>query len=233
VAELFMSQRIAVFDLDGTLVDTAADLTASLVHALAACGHAAPPAGMLRNHAGTGGRGMIAHWAAVSGKTFDEAAIQRVLGVFLAHYESAMPGVSRPYPGSMELVESLRSAGWRTAICTNKPQHLAEKLMGKLNLADRFDAICGADFFDVRKPDPRHLTGTISLAGGNSEWAVMLGDSETDIRVAQNAAVPVIAFDFGYSPEPVSTFAPTLIASSWADVSADLLEDLLARRPSA
>jgi phosphoglycolate phosphatase len=225
-----LPRPIAIFDLDGTLVDTAADLTGSLVHAIDACGFAAPEASSLRDHAGTGGRGMLARWARSTGRVLMEDEVLRILTVFLAHYEGGMPGVSRPYPGAIAFIGDLRAAGWRTAICTNKPQKLADRLIGLLGLSGHFDALCGADHFAYRKPDPRHVIGTAEVAGGDAAFAVMFGDSENDILAAHAAKVPVIAFDFGYSPVPVSDFSPTLIASTYAGLTPDLLMRLINAR---
>jgi phosphoglycolate phosphatase len=115
----------------------------------------------------------------------------------------------------LELVADLRAKGFATAICTNKPQRLAEMLVERLGMTKHFDALCGADHFPVRKPHPDHLTGTIRLAGGEPSRAVMIGDSQTDIDTAKAALIPVIAVDFGYSPEPVASFGPDLVASAY------------------
>jgi phosphoglycolate phosphatase len=226
-------QPIAVFDLDGTLIDTAADLTRALTFALAEHRHGHFDPNSLRDYAGTGGRGMLAYWSKLNGIELAEHDIETVYATFLKHYQSNMPGYSAPYPGALKFVQDLRARGWKTAICTNKPQALAVKLIDALGLSDAFDALCGADFFDVRKPDPRHLTGTINEAGGDAKAAVMFGDSENDVLVAQRASIPVIAFDFGYSPQPVVNFKPTLLVSSYGSLNHELLEQMLFQHHSA
>jgi phosphoglycolate phosphatase len=228
-----MLRKIAVFDLDGTLIDTAADLTEALAFALAKHGHGDFDPLSLRDYAGTGGRGMLAYWSKLHDISLSELQIEAIYASFLNHYRSQMPGKSAPYPGAIEFVEHLRIAGWKTAICTNKPQDLAVRLITALELGDHFDALCGADFFDVRKPDPRHLTGTITVASGDAKGAIMFGDSENDVIVAQRANIPVIAFDFGYSPQPVAEFKPTRLVSSYAELSANMLDNMLAENASA
>jgi phosphoglycolate phosphatase len=206
---------IAVFDLDGTLVDTAADLVAALNTALSAKGHPMAEASGIAPFAGLGGRGMLQRHCELSGLTLDEPATQAIIDHFLAAYEEALPGVSTPYPGAMALVGHLKAEGWRVAVCTNKPQHLADILLSRMGIADEFHAICGANRFDFRKPDPRHLTETIRLAGGDPARAVMVGDSETDVLTGRNAACPVLAVTFGYSPVPVSELLPDAVIDAY------------------
>ncbi len=218
-----MTQPILVFDLDGTLVDTAPDLIDSINAVLGHEGVAAIDPQELISHVSLGGKAMIAHAFAAQGKPVTEEQIEMLFMRFLDHYTDNMPGNSLPYPGVMEAIGQFSDRGYMHAICTNKLEHSAKRLIGALGIEDVFRAICGQDTFAFKKPDPRHLTETIAMAGGDATRAVMLGDSETDIRTAQAAGIPVIAVDFGYTPVHVRAFAPDAIISHYSELTADLV----------
>jgi phosphoglycolate phosphatase len=222
-----MKPPIAVFDLDGTLVHTAQDLVASLNHALEVRGHKSTAYEELAPYAGTGGRGMLKHYCENRKIEILESEIINIINVFLAHYEANLPGHSTVYEGAIELVLALRGEGFKTAICTNKPQDLADKLLLKIAIAQHFDAICGADYFAFRKPDPRHLTETIKLAGGDQSRAIMFGDSQTDFDTANAAGVPVVGLTFGYSPEPITSFKITNIFSHYRDIDVAAIKEII------
>ena len=139
---------------------------------------------------------------------------------FIAHYSEHIADRSRPFPGLDRRARYARRRGCRFAVCTNKLERLSVLLLEKLKLADRFEAICGQDTFGIQKPDPEILRRTIAAAGGSPQRAIMIGDSETDIRTARAAGVPVIAVDFGYSERPVSEFGPDRIISHFAQLPA-------------
>ncbi len=218
-----MSKPVIVFDLDGTLVDTAPDLLDSLNHCLAQGGYKTAKPEYLRQFVGHGARVMITRALSMQHTTPDEAELDHLLNIFLAHYTSNMPGKSRPYPGALDAVERLSHAGFRIAICTNKYQHLSDALICELGLEDRFAAICGSDRFEVRKPDPRHLTETIRTAGGDISGSVMIGDSSTDIKTAKAAAIPVVAVDWAYTDQPVSTYQPDVVISHFNELTIELI----------
>ncbi len=222
-----MSQPILVFDLDGTLIDTAPDLLDALNHALATAGADAVDPVAHRPHVGMGGRVMIERAYQAQRRPLEEAQLQALLATFLEHYTGSMPGRSQPFPGVLDVMARFRAAGWLLAICTNKYEALATGLMSALRLDGEFAAICGADTFDVRKPDPRHLTETIRVAGGDRDRAVMVGDSRTDIDTAKAAGIPVVAVDFGYSDRHVREFEPSVVISSYETLTVDLAERLL------
>lgn len=217
-----------VFDLDGTFLDTAPDLLASLNHVLASEGLITADPKQMRSYVGHGGREMIRRAFEARNTALPEALHDRLVESFLAHYTAEIPGASTPYAGAVECVKAFRTAGWKTAICTNKYQRLAAPLLEKLALASLFDTICGSDAFAMRKPDPRHLTLTIEQAGGMPDNAIMVGDSETDIKTAQAANIPVIAVTFGYTPVPVSTFSPTVIIDDYAELTIAMAQKLIA-----
>lgn len=206
-----MSKPTIVFDLDGTIVDTAQDLVTTLNAILA--GEAMAPVSIetALPLVGSGARVMIEGAFAAEGSALTPAALDRLLAKYLLIYDEHLADQSRPYPGVVSMLDQFAAAGWLLAVCTNKLEAPARKLLGLLGLADRFAAITGQDTFGFRKPDPRHLTQTIRLAGGAADNAVMVGDSRTDIDTANAAIIPVVAVDFGYSPIPVAEFKPTRV----------------------
>jgi phosphoglycolate phosphatase len=218
-----MALPTVVFDLDGTLVDTAPDLIATLNTILGREG--LPPIGFeaARNMVGGGARHMIERGLAAApslpspasggGSGWGPADLERLCGQFIEHYAAHIADHSRPFPGVEAALDALVRGGCRLAVCTNKLEWLALRLLGALGLTDRFAAICGADTFGVQKPDAAILHGTIARAGGRSDAAVMVGDSITDIAVARAAGIAVIAVDFGYSETPVAELAPDRIVS--------------------
>ena len=223
-----MTQPIVVFDLAGTLIDTAPDLLASLNHCLSTEEMNPVEAAELRRYVGMGARVMIQRAFGAGQRELDDATLSRLMDVFLDHYTSGMPGQSAPYPGLLQTLDRLQDAGYALAICTNKLETLSQNLVDKLELGPRFRAVCGADTFAFRKPDPRHLTETIAKAGGDPSRAVMVGDSRTDIDTAKAAGIPVVAVDFGYTDCHVREFEPSHIISHYDELTLDLVERLLA-----
>ena len=124
-------------------------------------------------------------------------------------------------------MERLEARGFGLAVCTNKMEHAAKRLLAELGVADRFRAICGQDTFAVYKPDPGALLGTIGRADGDPKTSIMVGDSITDIATAKAAGVPVIAVDFGYTDKPVDQLGPDRIISHFDDLAA-AVDDLVA-----
>jgi phosphoglycolate phosphatase len=194
-----------VFDLDGTLVDTAPDLTNALNHVLIGRGHAAVSAETVRAVVGLGARAMIEAALRRTGATDD---IDKMLVEFLLHYEANIAKESRPFPGVVAALDGLAASGATLAVCTNKREYLSRMLLQELEIERYFGALAGRDTFLVAKPDPGHLTGVIALAGGEPSRAVMVGDSEVDIRTAKAAGVPVILVSFGYAATPLAGLDP-------------------------
>lgn len=222
-----MSLPIIVFDLDGTLVDTAPDLLDSLNHCLLNADMPEVEPAELRRYVGAGGRVMIERAFAAHGRPLPEQQLESLMALFVEHYTAGMPGRSRPYPGAEDALARFDAAGFIAAVCTNKMEHMSRRLLEGLGLRDRFEAICGADTFNHRKPDPRHLLDTIARAGGDRDRAVMVGDSRTDIDTAKAAGIPVVAVDFGYSDAPVSSFEPDHVISDFSELTPLLAEKLL------
>jgi phosphoglycolate phosphatase len=212
---------VAVFDLDGTLVDTAPDLADSLNHCLASVGMEAVPLDLVRPHAGHGARVMLREAYGWDGRPLGEAEEAEQLARFLSHYEANIAVRSRPFPGVLDAMDRLASGGFTLAICTNKHERLAILLLSELGLADRFAAICGADTFARRKPDPIHLTGTIEKSGGKPAGSIMIGDTITDIAAARAAGIASVLVDFGYAPDPDARAGATVIIDDYARLDAD------------
>jgi phosphoglycolate phosphatase len=207
---LDLTDTTIVFDLDGTIVDTAPDLTAATNHALGLVG--LPPVTVAELHPfiGHGSKAMIEAGLRFRGAQVDSEDAARLHDAFLAFYAANIAVGSRPYAGVSEVLDWLAAAGARLAVCTNKYEGLSKELLTALGLAQRFSAVAGRDTFAVCKPDARHLTGTIELAGGRRERAVMVGDSATDFATALAAKVPAIGVTFGYAPRPVRELAPEM-----------------------
>ena len=194
-----MPHPTIVFDLDGTLVDTAPDLIATLNVVLARAGYGAVAYEAARAMIGGGARHMLERGLGQQGVTPAPADLDRMFADFLAYYAAHIADHSRPFPGLAQTLDRLAAGGARFAVCTNKLEGLSVLLLDRLGLTQRFAAICGQDTFGVPKPNPELLRRTIARAGGRLEHAVMVGDSTPDVAVARAAGVPVIAVDFGYS----------------------------------
>jgi len=196
--------RCAVFDLDGTLVDSAPDLHAALDRLMAVKrlpGFArAEVVGMI----GDGVRVLLERAYAARSIALDEADLQH----FMTDYEANAAVLTRAFDGIPELLGGLRDAGWRLAVCTNKPEGAARVLLSGLGLDGHFSALGGGDSFPMRKPDPGHLRATLAAAGAVPEDAVMIGDHRNDIEAARGAGVRAIFAGWGYGPHSMAGGAP-------------------------
>jgi phosphoglycolate phosphatase len=215
-----MTAPIIVYDLDGTLADTAADLMGALNAVLTHEGLSPLPVENARSMLGAGGRALIERGFAAEGRELTPLKLEALFGDFLAHYNTHIDEQTRLYPGVEEALRAFARAGWLQAICTNKMEGSAKLLMEKLGVADRFAFICGQDTFGVGKPDPKPLIGTIAAAGGVSGRAVSVGDSITDIKTARAAGLPIIAVDYGYTDVPVADLGPDRVISHFSELAA-------------
>jgi phosphoglycolate phosphatase len=213
-----MPAPLLVFDLDGTLIDTAPDLVDTLNVVFAREGLPPVPYETARTMIGGGAKAMLLRGLEEDGRAVTPALMDRLFADFIAHYTVHIAHRSRPFPGLIEALDTLSSRGHRFAVCTNKLEGLSVMLLRELDLARRFDAICGQDTFGVQKPDPEMLRRTIVAAGGVPNDAIMIGDSATDIRTARAAGIPVIAVDFGYSEKPVAEYGPDRVISHFAQL---------------
>jgi len=224
------SAATLVFDLDGTLADTAPDLIEALNFVLTSEGVEPAPLASARTLLGAGGRALIARGFARAGRPLEPAKLETLFVRFLGHYNAHIADHSRLFPGVLACLDRCAAAGWTLAICTNKLEHSSHLLLGRLGVAERFAFVCGQDTFGVGKPDPRPLLETIGRVGGRPERAVMVGDSRTDIETARAAGTPVIAVDFGYTDTPVAELNPDRVISHF-DALFDAADELMRARP--
>lgn len=217
-----------VLDLDGTLVDTAGDLVATLNIILDRQGLPPVAFNKAREMIGDGARAMLQAGLAAQGNAPDPDRLDALFEDFVDHYTRHIADLSAPFPGALTALDRFAAEGWLLAICTNKLENLARDLLGQIGISGRFAAIAGQDTFGVRKPDPRHITETVLSAGGDMGAAIMVGDSEPDIAAAQAANIPSIGVSFGYCPVDIATFGPNHIIDHF-DQLFDAAERLVRR----
>jgi phosphoglycolate phosphatase len=207
-----------VLDLDGTLVDTAVDLTTTLNVILAKEGLDPVPLDKARALIGLGAKALIVRGFAANGVTRAPEQINALYEEYLLHYERHIADKSRPFPNVVNTLERFAQAGWTLAVCTNKLERLSRILLDRLGMTKHFAAICGFDTLPASKPDARAYVETIARAGGVVANSVMVGDSETDIATARAAGVPIVAVSFGYTMIPVEQLAPDRIIGDFAEL---------------
>ena len=217
-----MSQQTVVFDLDGTLIDTAPDLILATNHVLAGAGYSAVEAEFIRPVISFGTRAMIAAGIRHQGCEVSETEIDGMFEKLIDFYGRNIAVASQPFPGLIDVLDDLRERGITIAICTNKREDMAKLLMNELGLTHYFRVITGRDTFPVCKPHPEHLLSTIRRAGGTANRSVMVGDSTTDYETAKAASVPIIGVTFGYTDIPVVDLDCEAVISNYADFSAAL-----------
>lgn len=202
-----------IFDLDGTLVETAPDLIETLNVILRREGSSPVDYHDARLMVGAGVKTMLERGIfSVEGPVAPER-IDRLYEDYLVYYADHIADLSRPFPGMEDALDALAAQGWRLAVCTNKLEWLSVRLLDALKLRDRFAAVVGQDTFGIAKPNPEVLLRTIAAAGGDPSQAIMIGDSITDIATAKAAGIPVIAVDFGYTDVPVTQLGPDRVIS--------------------
>lgn len=205
-----------VFDLDGTLVETAPDLHAALNHTLALKGLAPVSIETIRMMIGDGAKALIRKGLAYNNVSVDEAEIDETLWpAFIDHYLANITRLSVPFEGSVACLENLKSAGATLAVCTNKALDLAEEVLAGLNLTSYFSATVGGDTLTVKKPDGKHILETIKRAGGTLDKAIMIGDAQTDERAARDARLPFVFVTFGYGTYSGEPYAPVRSIDHW------------------
>lgn len=209
---------LLVFDLDGTLADTAGDLISTLNVILDREGLAGLASSKARPLVGGGARALIERGLAAQNVTVSEARLDKLFAEFLVHYEAHIADETVLFDGVIEMLDRFEAAGWIFAVCTNKIEYLAVLLLRALGIADRFKAICGKDTFAVNKPDARALLETIARAGGRPRHTIMVGDTKTDIDTARNAKVPAVGVTFGYAADPIATYKPDRIIGHYHEL---------------
>ena len=211
--------KTVVFDLDGTLADTSGDLIA----AANACFRDMGEGDVLdaKTDASTalkGGRAMLRLGMERLGRADDAETIDRYYPMLLEAYGREIDTHTVLYPGAMDAVEALKAAGYRVAICTNKPEGLAHTLLTKLGVRDAFGAMVGADTLAIRKPDPEHLFETARRAGGDPALCLLVGDTNTDRETARAAGVPCVLVSFGPSGDDMAALGPEALLDHYDDL---------------
>lgn len=213
-----MNSLTIAFDLDGTLVETAPDLVRATNHALSVAGLAPVPGYELRGVISFGGRAMVEYGLKLHARALPQEDVDRLHERFLAYYASNIAEESHVYSGLEAALDRLSARGARLVVCTNKLEALSRQLLDALGLSRHFKAIAGRDTFPVYKPDPGHLRGAIELAGGDPRQAIMVGDSDTDIKTARALGVPVIGVPFGYTDVPIHKLGPDAVIEHYQEL---------------
>jgi phosphoglycolate phosphatase len=223
--------RTVVFDLDGTLVDTAPDLINALNYILAREGMPPVPLQSARMMIGAGARKLLERGLELDGRNVALEELDRLTRDFIAYYADHIADASRPFEGLESALDDLAGRGYRFAVCTNKLEWLSRLLLDRLGLSARFAAICGADTFGIAKPDPTILRQTVARAGGEMASTVMVGDAGPDIGVARRAGVPVIGVTFGYTEVPIAELKPDIVIGHMGELPG-AVETLMAAQKS-
>ena len=211
-------KEIIVFDLDGTLINSAPDLCYALNQTLSEINIPEITLQEVMGYLGDGAlelikRGITKH---ANIEKFDTELLRLR---FLEIYDTCLLNKTDFYPNVIQALKELKKMDYTLAICSNKPELLAKRIISGLNTSEYFDIITGGDTYDYRKPDPRHLINTILEAGKKVENAIMIGDSENDINCAKKASIPSIAVSFGYSKVPVEDLEPDLVMSDYINLT--------------
>ncbi|WP_135450646.1 HAD-IA family hydrolase [Tabrizicola caldifontis] len=206
--------RCVVFDLDGTLADTSADLLAAANASLPAP-VLGPQDALTAFH---GGRAMLRLGFSRLGMAWSEADVEAAYPALLDAYAKGIAVHTQLYPGAMAAVEALKGAGFAVSVCTNKPEALAEQLLRALGVREAFGALVGADTFPVRKPDPLPYRAAVERAGGVVGRSMLVGDTETDAKTGVAAGVPVALVTFGPEGAGVGRFAPAALLDRYEDL---------------
>ncbi len=225
-----MAAPLVVFDLDGTLVDTAPDLVATLNVIFAREGMPPVAYEAARNMVGGGARLMIERGLAAERRDLAAPQVNRLVADFIEYYAAHIADHSRPFPGLDDALDALAGRGCRFAVCTNKLEWLSVRLLDALGLTRRFEAICGSDTFGLQKPNPEPLLRTIARVRGLSAGTVMVGDSANDIDTARAAGIPVVGVDFGYSEVPIRELRPDRAVGAFAHLPEAVFELLELRQ---
>jgi len=207
---------ILLFDLDGTLVDTAPDLVTTLNTILLRNNREPLPLESVVKLVGDGARALLDRGFRETGSPAQN--LDALITEFIDIYIETAPVHSRPFPGVLEVLDGFAAAGYRMAVCTNKPQGPSEIILHELEMMRFFDAVVGGDRLPVRKPDAGHLLGTLELMKVSGRSSIMVGDSHNDVASARNAEMPVIVVSYGYSTTPPAELGGNILIDQFADL---------------
>lgn len=217
-----------LFDLDGTLVDTAPDLLGALNAVLDSEGRTPIDPRTLRHMVGHGARVLIERAMTATGEPVSAQRLPVLVDRFIAHYREHIADHSRPFPAVEETLAALKRNGARLAVLTNKPQVLTVPILETLRLANFFGVICGAGRYEYNKPDARIVRDVVAELGGDLDRTILVGDSAVDVATARAADIPVVLLSYGYTPEPVGNLGADAVVDSFCDLP-DLLVKLDSR----
>ncbi len=217
-----------LFDLDGTLLDTAPDLHKTLNHCLKHAGRETVSLESVQHMVGQGARILLERGMKATGGMPDDETFENLVILFFDYYADHLSDHSYPYPSMMDVLDKLHNSGYLMAVCTNKPFGFAKTIIDDYGLAKYFPVITGGDSFDFRKPDPRHITETIAQMPNRSTGAIMIGDTHNDIDAANSASIGSIAVSFGYSDKPASELGAHITIDHFDELIA-AIEDLTPR----
>ena len=217
-----MTSASLLFDLDGTLADTAGDLCETMNVILTRHGRERVPESRVRHLVGGGARLLMQRGFAETGTPATEEQLDQLFQEFIEYYSAHIADHTKLWPGIEPLLTRLRDEDVKLAVCTNKVEHLARQLLGELRIDHYFPVVIGGDTLPVKKPDPEHLFEAVRLLGGERSSAIMVGDSETDIDAALNAKMPSICVSFGYSRQPVPELGADVIIDHFDEFPAAL-----------
>ena len=217
---IILPLRAILFDLDGTLVETAPDLHATLVDVTAELGVGAPSLAELRTMIGDGARVLIRRVLDAAGHPDDPELLERLFVKFLARYTADPCRLSFAYEGVVPVLETLAARPLALGVCTNKPYAPTLGLLEALDLARFFGSVVGGDSLAVRKPDPEHALAALRLLGVSPEQAIFVGDSTNDVLTARAAGMQVIVVSFGYTTIPPKDLGADLVVDHFAELPA-------------
>ena len=207
-----------IFDLDGTLVDTAPDLAAALNAVLVAEGQAPVSPSDLRHLVGHGVRAMFEHALLRTSADVGSERMANLTEQFLTYYRTNIAKSSKPFPRVPETLDRLATTGAGLGVCTNKAHDLTELLLNELSLTRHFPAVVGGGRTPYNKPDPRHVLAVMKALNGNCRRAVFVGDSVIDVQAARAAEIPVIAMSYGYTPVPAHELGADAVLDDFAEL---------------
>ena len=222
--EAVLPDRAVIFDLDGTLVDTAPDLMRATNFVLTGIGRRELAVEEVRSFVGHGARALLTRGLAATGGLPDAYDVEVDYQRFVDFYAANIAHGSTPFPGLVRLLERLKDEGFGLGVCTNKLEGLSVQLLDALDLSRFFGSVVGPDTLGIAKPDPKPFFEAVKRLNLDSPRALMVGDSETDILTARNAGVPVIAVPFGYTPRPVAEFGPDRMIAHFDEAYAAIHE---------
>jgi phosphoglycolate phosphatase len=225
-----LADATIVFDLDGTLVDTAPDLTRALNQTMDLEGLPRVKPETVRLLVGRGARVLIERASALHGVSFTAERLDALMLEFIGFYRADIARESKPYPEALEAMDALAALGAKFAVCTNKRTDLSVQLLDALGMGERFSAIVGADAVTQRKPHPEHYQAAVTRAGGTVRRSVMIGDTVADVGAARGAGAPAIVVRFGYCEGACEALGADAIIDRYSDLT-PVCRRLLAARP--